>query len=182
MSAKRASRDFGRRQRARSEELFSKNMLSSQERDQARTEALIAELELRQAEAQKRIEALELEQAQRRLEQRELRSPIRGVVVERLVAPGESVDDRPVFQLAQLDPLNVEVIVPVSDYGVIQPGMTVEVIPEAPLDNQRYRAEVKIIDRVVDAASGTFGVRLELPNPDYRLPAGLRCRVEFIAR
>ena len=34
-------------------------------------------------------------------------------------------------------------------------------------------------DRVVDAASGTFGVRLELPNPGYRLPAGLKCKVRF---
>jgi hypothetical protein len=32
---------------------------------------------------------------------------------------------------------------------------------------------------VVDAASGTLGVRLELPNPGYRLPAGLKCKVRF---
>src|SRR5712691_2906004 len=30
-----------------------------------------------------------------------------------------------------------------------------------------------VVDRVVDAASGLFGVRLELPNRDYRLPAGI---------
>ena len=29
------------------------------------------------------------------------------------------------------------------------------------------------------AASGTFGVRLELPNPDFKLPAGLKCTVRF---
>ena len=40
-------------------------------------------------------------------------------------------------------------------------------------------ARVTVVDRVVDAASGTFGVRLELPNPDYRLPAGLKCKVRF---
>jgi membrane fusion protein, multidrug efflux system len=32
---------------------------------------------------------------------------------------------------------------------------------------------------VIDAASGSFGVRLEMPNPDYRLPAGLKCKVVF---
>jgi hypothetical protein len=36
-----------------------------------------------------------------------------------------------------------------------------------------------VVDPVIDAASGTFGVRLELPNSDYRLPAGLRCKVRF---
>jgi hypothetical protein len=35
------------------------------------------------------------------------------------------------------------------------------------------------VDRVVDAASGTFGVRLQLPNPGYRLPAGLKCEIRF---
>ena len=71
-------------------------------------------------------------------------------------------------------------MIPVAYYGSIRPGMAAEVTPEAPLDGERYRAKVKIIDRVIDAARGTFGVRLELPNPDYRLPAGLRCQVRFI--
>jgi multidrug efflux pump subunit AcrA (membrane-fusion protein) len=38
---------------------------------------------------------------------------------------------------------------------------------------------VTVVDRVVDAASGTFGVRLEVPNPNYRLPAGLKCKARF---
>jgi hypothetical protein len=33
--------------------------------------------------------------------------------------------------------------------------------------------------RVLDAASGTFGVRLRLPNQTLNLPAGIRCRIEF---
>jgi multidrug efflux pump subunit AcrA (membrane-fusion protein) len=40
-------------------------------------------------------------------------------------------------------------------------------------------AKVTVVDRVVDAASGTFGVRLELPNPGYKLPAGLKCKTRF---
>jgi len=31
----------------------------------------------------------------------------------------------------------------------------------------------------VDAASGTFGVRLRLPNPGYRVPAGVKCKAHF---
>ena len=41
-------------------------------------------------------------------------------------------------------------------------------------------APVTIVDRVVDAASGTFGVRLELPNPDRDIPVGLQCQVRFL--
>ena len=36
---------------------------------------------------------------------------------------------------------------------------------------------MSVVDHVIDAASGTFRVRLELPNPDNRLPAGLKCVV-----
>jgi hypothetical protein len=42
-------------------------------------------------------------------------------------------------------------------------------------------ATVKIVDRVIDARSGTFGVRLELPNSDYTIPSGLHCQVRFLA-
>jgi len=42
-----------------------------------------------------------------------------------------------------------------------------------------YAATVTVVDRVLDAASGTFGVRLTLPNPDLQLPAGIRCKVRF---
>lgn len=46
--------------------------------------------------------------------------------------------------------------------------------------NGASAATVTVVDRVIDAAIGTFGVRLSLPNPDYRLPAGLRCQVRFL--
>jgi len=36
-------------------------------------------------------------------------------------------------------------------------------------------------DKVLDAASNTFRVRLSLPNPDNRLPAGLRCKADLPA-
>jgi multidrug efflux pump subunit AcrA (membrane-fusion protein) len=39
--------------------------------------------------------------------------------------------------------------------------------------------DAAIVDRVVDAASGTFGIRLEIPNPGNRIPAGLKCKVRF---
>jgi hypothetical protein len=41
-------------------------------------------------------------------------------------------------------------------------------------------ATVTVVDRVVDAASDTFGVRLLLPNPDYRIPGGVRCEIRFL--
>ena len=38
---------------------------------------------------------------------------------------------------------------------------------------------VRMVDKVVDAASGTLVARVELPNRDGSLPSGVRCRAEF---
>ena len=63
--------------------------------------------------------------------------------------------------------------------GAIKAGMATEVTPENPGGQKVYKATATIFDRVIDAASGTFGLRLDLPNPQYRLPAGLKCKVAF---
>ena len=38
------------------------------------------------------------------------------------------------------------------------------------------------IDRVIDAASGTFGFRIEIPNKDLSIPAGIKCRISLSAK
>jgi hypothetical protein len=54
--------------------------------------------------------------------------------------------------------------------------MTARVTPELPDAGERM-AKVTLVDRIIDPASNTFRVRLELPNPGNDLPAGLRCKV-----
>lgn len=83
------------------------------------------------------------------------------------------------MKIARIDPLYVEVIVPVEQYGRIKSGMKGLVKPESPIGG-KYTAEVIIVDKFVDAASGTFGVRLRLPNPTLQLPPGLKCKVLFL--
>jgi multidrug efflux pump subunit AcrA (membrane-fusion protein) len=122
---------------------------------------------------------LEIPRAEEVLKQRTLRSPIDGVVVERLLVPGEYQNEQtPILNLAQIDPLHVEVFVSTSYYGRIPIGSKAEVRPEQPVGGV-HTAVVTVVDRVLDAASGTFGVRLVLPNPDLLLPAGIPCKVVF---
>jgi hypothetical protein len=73
----------------------------------------------------------------------------------------------------------VEVIVPVDYLGRITPGMRAEVTPVV-AGAGNHLATVERVDLVSDAASGTFGVRLSLANPKYKVPAGLRCRLSFL--
>lgn len=178
IESKRASLNFARRKQARTQKLFTKKAVPFHVLDEAKTDAILAATELRTAQQNKRMAELELERAKATLALRTVRSPISGVVVERLQSPGEFVENKPILRIAQIDPLRVEVIVPVGKFGTITTGMRAEVTPEL-AKKRKYIAQVTIVDKVVDAASGTFGVRLEIPNPGNFIPGGLRCSLTF---
>jgi multidrug efflux pump subunit AcrA (membrane-fusion protein) len=82
------------------------------------------------------------------------------------------------MKLAQVDPLRVEVYVPLSLLGKLKTGMKADVRPEGK-GQPTYQAMVVVVNRVVDSASGTFGVRLEMPNSNKAIAAGLACTVDF---
>ncbi len=200
IEVKKVNLDFFQRKQKRLEELFKKNLVPEADLDEAETNRKMAEAQLKEVLENKRLNELEYQRAEaqvnlaivnKHLAELELkrsievvnrlnvRSPIDGVVVERYLSPGEYVEEQPILKLAQVDPLNVEVIAPVAVYLSIKVGMRAKVYPETPIGGE-YTAIVKIVDRVVDAASGTFGIRLEMPNPKYLIPAGLKCKVKFL--
>lgn len=172
---------FSKAKMARASQLVSDSFISTQARDEAHTELRLAESELKDAEENQQQAQLELRRTTELLEQRLLRSPFDGYVVDRLLNPGDLAESgtgrRPLLKLAQLDPLRVEVVLPQSAYGRITPGSQARVSVEG--QPQPLAASVKVVDRVIDAASGLFGVRLELPNPGQRIPSGARCSIEF---
>lgn len=153
---------------------------SAQDRDRVVREARVSAWRMRQAQDDLDLHALEFARARALLERRRIRSPIDGVVVARLRTAGEYIEDQPLLRIVQLDPLHVEAILPIRLFGKVHPGMQAEVTPEFD-DRAAYQATVDVIDPMGDAGSGTFGVRLWLPNPEHTIPAGLKCRVRLIA-
>ncbi len=178
MRAATANRDLAKQRLARAEDLFNKKFISEQALEQARSEADIAAQKLAQAREQQKIWQRELGLAGAQLEQRVIRSPIDGVVVERYLNSGERIEVKPVLRVATIDPLRVEVVVPAALYGQIQPGADGTVRPDLPHIGT-LAAKVTLVDRVIDAASNTFRVRMQLPNPKLEVPAGSRCRADF---
>ncbi|TFL17279.1 efflux RND transporter periplasmic adaptor subunit [Jannaschia formosa] len=165
----------------RLDELSRSNIASQAALEEARADARSAELELDRADYERRLAHLEQARAEAILEQRVVRAPISGVVTARLLWPGEVAGDQAqVVTLAQLDPLEIRTFVPSDLWGAIAPGQTATVRPDPPVRGE-VAATVASVDQVFDAASGTMGVRLTLPNPDRGLPAGLACRVAFDA-
>ena len=180
IEAKRAALEYVLRQRDRITELYDAKTISFNDKDKADTDLRLAETELQVALDNQRLMQIERDRAARRLELRSIRSPVDGVIVEILLVPGESVDDRTreIIVIAEVNPLNVEIILPAEQFGTVQVGTPAEVTPLLPGEPVR-QTEVSVIDRTIDAASQTFGVQLQLDNADYAIPGGIRCDIEF---
>jgi len=173
--------DYAHKKLERQMQLEAQKFVSVQARDEAEAEKRILEAELRAAREDKEQAAFEMRHAQDLLNRRVLRSPFNGVVLDRMLNPGDLAESgtgrKPILKLVQIEPLRVEVVLPLAAYGKLKHDTTATVIPEGL--GGSYVATVKVIDSVFDTASGTFGVRLELPNADGKVPAGIRCKVDF---
>ena len=170
---------FTKRKLDRIIELHEKHSVSPSEKDRAETAVALAEFELQKARNNHKLANLEYKKAKSALKKRTIRSPINGIIVTRIASPGESVERTPIFTIAKVKRLKVELIVPVEYFGLIKVGMKASVLPEI-INTAEYTATVSIVDKVIDAPSGTFSVRLSLPNPGQSLPGGLKCQARIL--
>ena len=103
------------------------------------------------------------------------------MVLDRTLNPGDLAESgsgrKPVLKLAQIDPLRVDIVLPATLFGQIKAGQKATVT--AQVGGGRHEAAVKAVDKVIDAASGTFVARLELANPKGSVPGGARCTAEI---
>lgn len=174
--------EFAKRKFARRQTMSNEQLMAVQDKDDAEAELRLAESELKVATENRQIARLEHQQQSSLLNLRTIRSPFDGVVVDVLAYPGEVVEPgatkKAVVKLAQLDPLRIQVVLPKSAFGKLAPGMPVNIVPEIP-GKGHYAAKVRSVDRLIDAASGTFVVLLDLPNPKLEIPAGIKCKATF---
>ncbi|MBS0643972.1 MAG: efflux RND transporter periplasmic adaptor subunit [Proteobacteria bacterium] len=176
----RAKLAFLRRKAERNEKLRASATVSLAQFEEAESDARVAEAQLHEAELANATAKLELKRARGLLRQRDIVSPIDGIVTERTLGPGEFRHEQAtVVTVAQIDPLRVEAFLPIAAWPRLAVGGQAEVMPEAPIGGT-YKATITVVDRVFDAASGTVGVRLSLPNPGGTLPAGLHCRLRLL--
>jgi RND family efflux transporter MFP subunit len=165
---------------ARNADLFKQNFVSAAALDDAKSEKELAYSQVTAARESLRVADLDYKRSNELLSMRQIRSPLTGVVVKRFLQPGEFAATNvkePILRLAQIDPLHVEVLLPAKLFGNIKVGNKANVSPEAGIAQRE--ATVSVVDRVIDGASGTFGVRLLLPNSDMAVPAGAKCQLQF---
>jgi RND family efflux transporter MFP subunit len=179
IKVEQADKELNEREAERKKFLVAQKIANLNSLDELETKVREGELKVQQAQTDQRLAALTADRSQRALERKQIHSPVDGVVMERKLSAGEYIyEQTSIMTIAQIDPLNVELVLPLERYGSIKVGSTATVHPAAPVGGG-YQATVQVVDPVIDAASDTFGVRLILPNPDHTIPAGIRCSVDW---
>ncbi|WP_369929458.1 efflux RND transporter periplasmic adaptor subunit [Xanthomonas sp. NCPPB 2632] len=174
--------EFADRKYSRRRDMAAEKLMSPQDRDDAEAELRSAKAELQTARENREVARLELNQQNAQLALRTIRSPFDGVVVDQMIWPGEIVEPgatkHAILKVARLDPLRVRVVMPLRAFGEPKIGAPVHVTSEVQ-PGHPYPAKVANIDRVIDPASGTFVVLLDLANSALDLPSGVKCKAQF---
>ena len=118
-----------------------------------------------------------------------IRSPVNGVVLEKLVDPNELVSPQTfgsgrgpstsLIALADLTDLQVEIDVNEADLGKVTLGQRCVVSPEAYQDKE-YAGVVAEIAPEANRAKGTLSVKVKIENPDRFLTPELSAKVKFL--
>ena len=163
----------------RAQALVQRNALSPDKLEPLKYDYALANSQLRQAQVDALALEAEIERARVALENTKILAPFDGVVTEITLSIGEDATaDRHVAVVAQTNPIYVESYLPIAIYGSINPGMVVKIHPDYPV-GAVIDAKILMMDPVFDPSSRTFGVRITLPNPEGRIVAGQRCRLDI---
>ena len=177
IAAARNRIDYATKKLARLTELEKDNFSTPQARDEADAEKRLAEAELQSAQEGREIARVETRRAQDLLALRTMFAPFNGIVVDRMLNPGDLAEAgsgrKPVLKVAQIDPVRADVPLPAALFGQVKVGTRATVT--ATVGGGSFAATVRSVDRLIDAASGTFVARLEIANPQGLVPTGARC-------
>ena len=139
-----------------------------------------AEFGLRSAQAQLASTQLQLSIAKNNLNRAIITSPISGVVSARNVEVGQMVSQASVpFTIIQMDPVVVQVGISETLINKVFPGDTVSVTIQALEDNSTLTGTVKAVSPSA-GMTGTYTVKVELPNPDHLIKPGMFAHVTFV--
>jgi len=174
--------EFSKKKLDRRQEMASQKLMALQDSEDTEAEFRLSEAELQVAKENRQIAKLELQQQNSLLNLRTIKSPVEGVVVDQGAFQGEVFElgsnKKYIFKVAEMNPLRVHVILPKQVFGELKQGMSANVTPEIP-QGSLYSAKVNMVDRLIDAASGTFVVFLEMPNLKLEIPAGGNIKLFF---
>lgn len=129
--------------------------------------------ELEALQASYNLASLELDYTQ-------IRAPISGVVSERFIKLGNTLKvGDPVFSVTSLEPLVAYLHIPEREFRQIAPGQPIQINIDALAGTQIF-AEVTRVSPVVDPATGTFKITIEINDPERRIKPGMFGRMNIV--
>jgi RND family efflux transporter MFP subunit len=163
----------------RSRSLFQRDLLPQQTLDdaEARYQAARAQLDLARAQfaqARSRLEELQIN-----LANTAIRSPVDGFVGRRYMDPGAWVSSNtPVVSLVDIRSVRLEASLVERDLRRVSVGMPARVEVDA-FPGETFQGQVARVSPVLDPATRTAAMEIEVPNPGFRLKPGMYARVQF---
>jgi len=161
----------------RIQQAASKKAASGLEVDEASSRLAEAKAALQEGQESQRdaISRLKIEQA--RLDTYEVRAPFSGTVIKIYPHLGETVSrGAPIIKIADINRLRADLYVPLSLVSAQRIGETVELradLPNRPL----LDAKIVFIAPLIDAATQTIRIVVEIDNTTNQLPAGFAVRL-----
>jgi RND family efflux transporter MFP subunit len=157
---------------ARQKKLFAREIVAEKALDDARYQAEGSRHKVARLKA-------ELEGLKDQLEKMRIKAPVSGQVVKRHVLVGEWLGEgEAVVTLVVLDPVRVMVSVPERYVSFLKQGETSQVAFDS-LGERTFAGQIAAVIPRADPAVRTFPVRVEIPNPDGMVKAGMFARVSL---
>jgi membrane fusion protein, multidrug efflux system len=136
------------------------------------------EIQLNSAMADLEAVQADLDAIEEEINRTRIRAPIPGRVDQRIAERGDFVaTGGEVAQIVNNDPLRAMVRVPQHHIELVQVGQPARI---RAMRHGEASGKITFVSILADPATRTFLVEVEVPNPDYRLPAGTSAEVEIL--
>jgi multidrug efflux pump subunit AcrA (membrane-fusion protein) len=117
--------------------------------------------------------AAQLEVARKALSDATLGAPMDGYIAKRSIEPGDTASPgHPVFEIVQMDPVEVNVGVPETDVHRVRIGQKADITVPA-LPGGSFQGAVRVINVSADTNTRTYMTRISVPNPEHSLRVGM---------
>jgi len=109
----------------------------------------------------------------KRLTDGTLCAPTSGFIAKRLIEPGDTAaQGHPVFEIVQMDPVEINVGVPETDVHLVKVGQKADVTVPA-LPGKKFEGTVRVINVSADPNTRTYMARISVANPEHQLRVGM---------
>jgi RND family efflux transporter MFP subunit len=163
----------------RAKSLFERQIQSKQILDDTDSRHQSAQAQLDLARAQAQQSKARLDELKINLSNTIITSPVNGFISRRLVDPGASVgQNAPIVEVVDISRVRLIANVVEKDLKQLQGGDTTRVQVDA-FPGETFTGRIARVSPILDQATRTAPIEIEIANPTYRLKPGMYARVSI---